>query len=258
VAERQQRKEVGPAQQELNVRTGPLRGGARARAAAAVSCALALAGACTDGGDRFTAHVAQVESRVEGDVDVHHAWFDDATLVTLAPFHAAAGRNTYTRGRLDELLGPGHLYASLAIWRFGGNEALAPGADGIPVAASAGPGRVAALAPSKWLAKVGDGAARSLLATLAGAGTLPTLAAGQELQLLLVFPTDEPFGALTDVHVTLGGREFALTRGKATAVAWDEFRSQPAKGRFEVAIGLKPPAKPTDGDEGHGEREGDR
>jgi hypothetical protein len=250
---------VGRAQQELNGPIGLLRGGARARAAAAVSCALALAGGgCTDGGDRFTTHVPQVESRVEGDVDLHHAWLDDATLVTVAAFHAAAGRNSYTRGRLDELLGGGHLYASLAIWRFGGDGTLDPGADGIPATARTASGSVAALPPSKWLPAVADGSARSLLSTLAGAGKLPALAVGQELQLLLVFPTDEPFGALADVQVTVGGRQLALTRSKATAVAWDEFRSQPAKGRFEVAVGLKPAAKTPDGDDGHGEREADR
>jgi len=250
---------VGPAQQELNDRPRLLRGGARARAAAAVFPALAFAGGgCTDGNDRFTAHVPQVESRVEGEVAVHHAWLDDATLVTVAPFHAAAGRNSYTRGRLDELAGPGHLYASLAIWRFGGSGTIDLGADGIPVTATAGSGSIATLPPSKWLAEVKETAARPLLATLAGAGTLPPLAVGQELQLLLVFATDEPFAALADVHVTIGGRTLTLARAKATAVAWDEFRSQPAKNRFEVAVGLKPPAKTPDGDEGHGEREGER
>lgn len=227
------------------------------RAAAAVSLAVLLAtAACKDGGDRFSAHVPQVESRVEGEVAVHHAWLDDTTLVTLAPFHAAAGRAAYTRARLDELLGPGHLYASLAIWRFGGEGGLDLGADGVPVTAGVGSGSSAAVRPSKWLAEVKDAAARPLLATLAGAGKLPTLAAGQEVQLLVVFPTAEPFGSLRDVHVTLAGRPLALAPSKATAVAWDEFRSQPAKSRFEVAVGLKPAAAPS-GDEGHGEREGD-
>lgn len=250
---------MGPALQELTDRPGFLRGGARARAAAAVSLPLALAlGACKDGGDRFSAHVPQVESRVEGEVEVHHAWFDETTLVTLAPFHAAAGRAAYTRGRLDELLGPGHLYASLAIWRFGGEGAVDLGSDGVPVTAAAGSGSLAALRPSNWLAEVKDAAARPLLSTLAGAGKLPPLAAGQELQLLLVFPTAEPFGSLRDVHVTLAGRSLALEPSKATAVAWDEFRSQPAKSRFEVAVGLRPAAAAAGGDEGHGEREGDR
>jgi hypothetical protein len=251
---------VGPALQELSSRSRTLRGGARARAAAAVSLAALLAfagGACTDGVDRFAAHVPQVESRVEGEVEVHHAWLDETTLVTVAPFHAAAGRAAYTRGRLDELLGPGHLYASLAVWRFGGEGALELGSDGVPVGASVGSGSLAALPPSKWLADVKEAAARPLLATLAGAGKLPPLAVGQELQLLLVFPTAEPFGALRDVKVTIAGRPLALERSKATAVAWDEFRSQPAKSRFEVALGLKPAAATPDGDDANGEREGD-
>lgn len=248
---------MGPAFQELKSRPESFRGGARVRAAAAVSLAFVLApAACKDGGERFSAHVPQVESRVEGEVAVHHAWLDDTTLVTLAPFHAAAGRAAYTRGRLDELLGPGHLYASLAVWRFGGEGGLDLGADGVPVAASVGSGSIAALRPSKWLAEVKDAAARPLLSTLAGAGKLPTVASGQEVQLLVVFPTAEPFGSLRDVHVTLAGRSIALEPSKATAVAWDEFRSQPAKSRFEVAVGLRPAAAPN-GDEGHGEREGD-
>jgi hypothetical protein len=263
---------VGRAEQELtteaatiSVRLGSVRigsGGALARAAALVSgAALLLPATCKDGADRFTTHGTQIESRVEGDVDVHYAWLDPAageaaTLVTLAPFHAAAGRDAYTKARLDELLGGGHTYASLAVWRFGGEGALALGRDGIPVAARAGSGSIASLPPSKWPAKA-DGA-QPLLATLGGASALPALAAGQSLQLLVVFATSEPFAALDDVKVTLGGRTLELTHARATAVAWDEFRSLPARERFEVATGLKPGAKSTDGGDTHAEREGER
>ena len=61
-----------------------------------------------------------------------------------------------------------------------------------------------------------------------------------------------------DVKVTLGGRTLELTHARATAVAWDEFRSLPARERFEVATGLKPGAKSTDGGDTHAEREGER
>jgi len=258
---------VGRAEQELTSepatsRVGIRSGGALARAAALVSAAaLLLAAACKDGADRFTTHGTQLESRVEGDVDVHYAWLEPvageaATLVTLSPFHAAAGRAAYTKARLDELLGGGHLYASLAVWRFGGEGGLALGRDGIPVEARAGSGSIASLPPSKWPAKA-DGA-QPLLATLGGASALPALAAGQSLQLLVVFTTSEPFAALGDVKVTLGGRTLELAHARATAVAWDEFRSLPARERFEVATGLKPGAKSTDGGDTHAEREGER
>jgi hypothetical protein len=255
---------VGRAEQELTKSTAILRGGALPRAAALVSAAGLLAVACCkDGADRFTTHATQIESRVEGDLDVHYAWLDPgageaATLVTLAPFHAAAGRNAYTKARLDELLGGGHLYASLAVWRFKGDGTLALGEDGIPVSARAGSGSIASLPPSKWPAKADEGAARPLLSTLGGAAKLPALAAGQSLQLLVVLPTSEPFSALSDVKVTLDGRTLELAHGRATAVAWDEFRSLPGRERFEVATGLKPGAKPTDGGDNHAEREGER
>jgi hypothetical protein len=247
---------VGRTEQELNTPAGSGRGGARARAAALVCCLVAAAATCTDGGDRFTTHAPQVESRVEGEIDVFHAWIDGGTLVTLAPFHAAAGRDAYTKARLDERLGAGHLYASLSIWRFSGEGALDLGRDGIPVTARASSGSVASLPPSKWPLAHDDGAARPLLATLGGA-TLPRLEKGQTTQLLEVFATDAPFASLGDVRVTLGGRAVELAHGRANAVAWDEFRSQPAKERFEAAIGTKT-AQARDGDEPNGEREGQR
>lgn len=247
---------MGSAGQELNLR--PI---FRSSLRALVGAVALAASACTDGPDRFTAHAPQVESRVEGDVDLHYAWLDDGTLVTLAPFHAAAGRNAYTTARLDELLGPGHLYGSLTVWRFAGSGRLALGSDGLPVVA-AGSGSIAALAPSKWLPAVADASARPLLATLAGAGTLPELGVGQSLQLLIVFATAEPFTALHDVRVTVagGGSPLALKRGRATAVAWDEFRSQPGKARFEAALGLAPTAGAKDGEghDGTADRSGDK
>jgi hypothetical protein len=204
----------------------------------AALAATLLAAHCSDAANRFDTHERPVEARTEGELDLHYGWLDPGTLVVVAPFHAAAARDQFSHSRLDALShAPAPTtWVALTLWRFEGDAALDLGRDGVALKADSPRGSLESIAPSKLLAAVNEPGPRATLAAQLGAGELPRLAKGQSLQLLVALPGDVQLHDLSNATAATHSGVVTLTKTRAAALSWDEFRTQPTKERFTKVL----------------------
>lgn len=200
---------------------------------------VAAAGGCAEPRDPYTLRGAQVESRTEGDLALFWGWCDADTIAVVAPYHAADARDRWLQESVTQATGDAvaRRCLALSLFRFGDAGAFVLAMPDSPITLQRGPGRCISLAPSEVLATVTGPADAKLLASALGANGVPKLSAGQSLRLLVVVPSGWELADCTAVE--LGGAGGVVTLAPATvgAVAWDEFRSQPGRTRFEQLVG---------------------
>lgn len=240
-------------------------GGGPAAGAGALLLAMALLGSatrCAEPRDPWTTPGAQTEARTEGELPVFAGWCDESTLAVVAPLHAAGGRDRWAQQKLAQLAptAGARTFLSLSLFRFaaGPFELARTGAQ---VEFESAAGRVAALTPSDALAGIGPTADARWFAAELGAAGVPNPAVGQSVRVLLAVPGTLDLASCT--RVTLAGRDgsVGLEGHRVGAVAWDEFRSQPDRARFEQLIGTggaagRDAAGRTQEGRGNGEPEG--